>query len=187
MRDLGIISDAPAAIPFERWLECAARHPRLRRGRVGTVTPDGYRVDPSRWMIVNPGVCVSWLEWERDYKLPGEVGYLVVSAAQPDSPAMSQVAESVASDLGATFQRCSARFSEIEDMVERPGDRVMEIHFEDGRTRLVAPVYCALTNREERLYYHVLDPNMLAWGEGLCFTRIDDIRSIRWAEDRLSG
>src|SRR5438046_1709779 len=110
MRKLGIIKgDGPHdGLTSERWKKCAARRPGDLQGseRFG------------RWRIVTADACIGRLDFIEDGGR-GEPGYLVVAAAPLHSQSVSVTAEALANELGARFQRCSARFSEIESLVEQ--------------------------------------------------------------------
>jgi hypothetical protein len=174
MRDLGVIkSDDPTRmITLDRLKACVSNKPQC--------VPElrGVREDWGCWRIMDGDACVGRLDWDQEYRRPGRPGYVVVSAEQLDSQAVTLLAESLADALGATFQRRSARFTEIEEMAERFSNQHVEIEFDDGDTRLVELDYCSLQGNEERLYFYTIG------GGGLCFTRIGEIRSIRTSATR---
>jgi hypothetical protein len=170
MREIGVITgdDPHDGLTLARWEECAAGRPQDLQG------PDNF----TRWRLTVAGACVGQLDFIEDGRRGGP-GYLVVAAVRGHERPVSMLAEALADGLGARFRRCSARFSEVEGLVEQFGTRPVEIEFVDGRTALVATDYCSLTRDEERVYYYNLDPSLASFGEGLCFTRIASIRSIR--------
>jgi hypothetical protein len=124
-------------------------------------------------------VCLGYLDWNDDPRSPGKPGYVVVAAGRQHVRPVSGMAEALAVELGARFQPCSARFSEVEELVEQVDTQPFEIELDDGRTLLTATDCCSLTRTEERLSFYNLDRASPSYGEGLCITRIGRIRSIR--------
>ncbi len=141
---------------------------------------------PNYWNIMAGGACLGSLDWHDDPRAPGKPGYLVVAAEPQHARSVSAMAEALAAELGARFQPCSARYTEVEELVEQLGTQPAEIEFDDGRTFLAEIDYCSLTRSEERVYFYNLDRASPSYGEGLCFTRIGSIRSLRPAELRPS-
>jgi hypothetical protein len=164
------MDDFPNGLTLARWREYVSREPQY--------VPEGCGC-PDRWSIMASDACLGYLDWNEDPRAPGKPGYLVVAAGQQHSHSVSKMAEALADKLGAKFQPCSARFSEIEELAEHVGTQPVEIDFDDGKTLLAVIDYCSLRRNEERLYYYNLDPASPSHGEGLCFTRIGSIRSIR--------
>jgi hypothetical protein len=164
------MDDLPEGLTLARWMGCVWRKSQY--------VPERRRC-PDHWSIMTEGTCLGYLDWNDDPRSPGKPGYLVVAAVREYSHSVSRLAVALADELGARFQPCSARFSEIEGLVERAGTQTVEIEFDNGRTLLALTDCCSLKRNEEHLYYYNLDRASPSYGEGLCRARVGSIRSVR--------
>jgi hypothetical protein len=182
MRHLGVITiDLNTPLTFERWEEVVLRSRRCVRGRPGQ--EGGHRWSED-WSVVESGVRVGALDWYRDDKAAGRPGYVVVRAEVAHAESVSQLAESLAAEVGATFRRCSKRFNDVEDFAEQSGERLVEIELTNGRKDLAEIAYCLLTRDKERIYYFAFDSGTLGGREGLCGVSLENVRSMRTSDLR---